>query len=67
MRKLLTYLKMQNPRRLRQGPAGGWLEAGNLTRCQPKDQPNPSAASRLLQARSLSNLCTTPITGMVES
>jgi hypothetical protein len=60
--KLLTFLKMQNPCRRRQGSAGGWLEASNFTRCQPKDPRNRSVALRFLQARSLSNiraLCTT--------
>jgi hypothetical protein len=59
MRKLLTFLKKQNPCRGRQGSAGGWLEASNFTRCRPKDPRNPNVASRFLQARSLSNLCTT--------
>jgi hypothetical protein len=62
MRKLLTFLKMQNPRRAGQGSAGGWLEASSWTRCQPKDPLNPSAPSKFPQARSLGNilaLCTT--------
>jgi hypothetical protein len=59
MCNIVTYLKLQNHRRLRQGSLGGWLEAGNLIRCQPKDLRNPSVASRFLQARFLSNLCTT--------
>jgi hypothetical protein len=62
MRKLLTYLTTQNPRRGGQGSAGGWFEASSWTRCQPKDPRNPSAASSFLQARFLSIvfvLCTT--------
>jgi hypothetical protein len=54
MRKLLTFLKPQNPRRGGQGPAGGWFEASSWTRCQPKDPRNRSATTSYLQARSLS-------------
>jgi hypothetical protein len=55
MRKLLTFFKTQNPRRAGQGSAGGWLEASSeAARCHAKDPRNSSAASRFLQAYSLS-------------
>jgi hypothetical protein len=56
MRKLPAFLKKQNPRRGRQGSAGGWAEASSCARCQPKDPENSNVASRVLQARSLSNI-----------
>jgi hypothetical protein len=56
MRKFLTFLKRQNPRRARQGFAGGWQEASSWTRCRAKDPQNSSAASKFLQARSLSRI-----------
>jgi hypothetical protein len=63
MRKLFTFLKMQNPCRRRQGHAGGWLEARDRTRCQPKDRVNGNAIPWFLQANLLSivrAVCTTP-------
>jgi hypothetical protein len=62
MRKLLTFLKTQNPRREGQGLAGGWLEARVWTRCQAKDPLDASAVTSFVQARFLSIvrvLCTT--------
>jgi hypothetical protein len=62
MRKLLIFLKMQNPRREGQGHAGGWLEARVWTRCQAKDPLDASAVTSFVQARFLSivrALCTT--------
>jgi hypothetical protein len=58
MRKLLTFLKKQNPHRGGQGSAGGWLEAGGCARCQPKDPRNSNVALKFLQARSLSTIRT---------
>jgi hypothetical protein len=54
MRKLLTFLKTQNPRREGQGHAGGWLEARVWTRCQAKDPLDASAVTSFVQARFLS-------------
>jgi hypothetical protein len=68
MRKLLTFLKTQNPCRRGQGHAGGWLEARGFTRCQAKDPLNPSAVPSFVQARFLSivrALCTTLAMGAV--
>jgi hypothetical protein len=68
MRRLLTFLKTQNPRREGQGLAGGWLEARVWTRCQAKDPRNSNAAPSLVQARFLSivrGLCTTLALGAV--
>jgi hypothetical protein len=44
----------QNPRRGGQGQAGGWLEASDRTRCQPKDPWNWNAEQGFTQARFLS-------------
>ena len=61
--RLLTFLKTQNPRRVWQGFAGGWLEARRRwSRCQVKDPPNPTPVSRFPQAHLLSigrAVCTT--------
>jgi hypothetical protein len=55
MRKLLTFFKTQNPRRTGRGSAVAWLEASSeAARCHAKDPRNLSAASRFLQAYSLS-------------
>jgi hypothetical protein len=55
MRKLLTFLKKQNPRRGgQQGFAGGWLEARGEARCQPKDLRDPNAVPWFPQAHLLS-------------
>jgi hypothetical protein len=62
MRKLLTFLKTQNPRREWQGLAGGWFEARRRTRCQPKDPADPTPVSPFPQAHLLSigrAVCTT--------
>jgi hypothetical protein len=68
MHKLLTFLKMQNPRREGQGHAGGWLEARVWTRCHAKDPLDASAVTSFVQARFLSivrALCTTLALGAV--
>jgi hypothetical protein len=68
MRKFLTFLKMQNPRRDGQGHAGGWLEARVWTRCHAKDPLDASAVTSFVQARFLSivrALCTTLALGTV--
>jgi hypothetical protein len=65
MRKLLTFLKKQNPRRGgQQGFAGGWLEARGEARCQPKDPCDPNAVPWFPQAHLLSigrAMCTTSV------
>jgi hypothetical protein len=69
MRKLLTFFKTQNPRRERQGLAGGWLEARRRwSRCQAKDPLDPNAVPGFLQAHLLSigqPLCTTLLIGAI--
>jgi hypothetical protein len=68
MRKLLTFLKTQNPCRRGQGLAGGWLEARGFTRCQAKNPSNGSAVPSFVQARFLSivrALCTSLALGAV--
>jgi hypothetical protein len=68
MRRLLTFLKTQNPRREGQGHAGGWLEARVWTRCHAKDPLDASAVTSFVQARFLSivrALCTTLALGAV--
>jgi hypothetical protein len=53
MRKLLTLLTTQNPRRVRQGSAGGWQEARGWTRRHAKDPHNLNVPRKFLQGHVL--------------